>query len=216
MRFEKKHKASSKRWLKRQASDPYVKGAGKAGYRSRASYKLKELNEKHRFLKPGLVVVDLGAAPGGWLQVALEAHVLEQGGALIGLDLLPIEPLEGVPCFQGDFLSPEAQDFLQQTLEGRQVDVVLSDMAPSTTGHGSTDALRLYRLAEAALLFCQGNLAKTGVFVTKIFQGTGEAEFRSSLKQTFSKVISEKPPASRRASPEMYIVAKGLREGASS
>ena len=196
---------SSHRWMQRHLNDEYVKRSRKEGYRSRAAYKLLELQEKDRFLKPGQVVVDLGAAPGGWLQVARE--VVGGRGRVIGLDLLEIDPLPGVELIQGDFLEESTLARLQQTLDDRPVDLVLSDMAPNISGIAAVDQPRAMYLCELALDFCRQALRPGGGFVCKVFQGEGFDAFYREVKSSFRRVVTRKPKASRPKSREVYLVA---------
>ncbi len=196
---------SSHRWMQRHLNDEYVKRSQKDGYRSRAAYKLLELQEKDRFLKPGQVVVDLGAAPGGWLQVA--RSVVGGKGRVIGLDLLEIDPLPGVELLQGDFLEEATLARLEAMLDGRPVDVVLSDMAPNISGINAVDQPRAMYLCELALDFCRQALREGGTFVTKVFQGEGFDEYYRDLKSSFRRVVTRKPKASRPKSREVYLVA---------
>lgn len=201
----KKAKESSKKWIERQLNDPYVARAKAEGYRARAAYKLIELDDKFHFLKRGARVIDLGAAPGGWAQVAMK-----RGCKIVGVDLLPIEPLAGAQFFQMDILAPETAPALIAALGGAP-DIVLSDMAANTTGHTKTDQIRTGALAEAAAEFALENLAPGGVFVTKAFQGGLETGVLTRLKQGFTTVRHAKPPASRAESAEVYVVAQGFR-----
>lgn len=201
-------KLSSTLWLQRQLNDPYVARARAEGYRSRAAYKLLELDEKFSFLKPGGRVVDLGAAPGGWAQVAARA-VLPQG-LVVGIDYLDMPPIEGVKLLQMDFLEDEAPDRLKKMLGG-EADIVMSDMAAPTTGHKNTDHLRIIALAETALDFAEEVLAPGGVYIAKVLQGGSEKSLLDRLKQNFDKVGHAKPKASRADSAEMYVVAQGFR-----
>ncbi len=196
---------SSHRWMQRHVNDEYVKRSQKEGYRSRAAYKLLELQEKDRFLKPGQVVVDLGAAPGGWLQVA--QSVVGAKGRVIGLDLLDIDPLPGVELLQGDFLEEATLARLETLLDGRPVDVVLSDMAPNISGIAAVDQPRSMYLCELALDFCRQALREGGVFVTKVFQGEGFDDYYRDVKASFRRVVTRKPKASRPKSREVYLVA---------
>jgi 23S rRNA (uridine2552-2'-O)-methyltransferase len=198
----------SQRWLERQLNDPYVAAARARGYRSRAAFKLVELDEKFRLLKPGGRVVDLGAAPGGWTQVAV-AKVGDRG-KVVGLDLLPVDPVPGATILEGDFQDAEAEKAVERLLDG-QADLVLSDMAPNTTGHAATDHLRIMSLAELALDFALRVLAPGGAFVAKVFQGGSEKAFLETLKQRFATVRHAKPPASRKDSAELYVVATGFK-----
>lgn len=207
-----KRSTSSARWLTRQLNDPYVAEAQRRGYRSRAAFKLLQLNEKFNLLRPGLRVVDLGAAPGGWTQVAvaLVQPDLGRGGRVVGLDILPMDPLPGVTTLQADFLDPAAPEQLHTALDGL-ADLVLSDMAAPTTGHPSTDHLRIMALAEAAYAFAIDVLAPGGAFVCKLFQGGAERSLLEPLKRDFTQVRHAKPAASRAESSETYVVATGFR-----
>jgi len=202
-------KPSSTRWLQRQLNDPYVAAAKRDGYRSRSAYKLIEIDDKFHLLQPGAVVVDLGAAPGGWSQVA--AKRVTPGGKVIAIDLLEMDPLPDVNVLQGDFVEDGALHAVNTALEGRKADVVLSDMAPSATGHRQTDHLRTVALAEAALDFALGVLAPGGAFCAKVFQGGAEGEMLGILKRAFATVRHVKPRASRPESPETYVLATGFR-----
>ncbi len=207
VRTTRSRTAGQARWLERQLNDPYVLRAKDAGLRSRAAFKLLELDAKFKLLKPGLRVVDLGAAPGGWTQVAVQ----KGAGRVVAIDLLPVEPIPGAEMLQGDFLAPEAPDRVRAALGG-PADLVLSDMAANTTGHAATDHLRIMGLAEAALDFALSVLAPGGAFVCKLFQGGGEREFQALLKTHFAQVRHAKPPASRKDSAETYVVAQGFRK----
>lgn len=205
-------KLSSTLWLHRQLNDPYVKQAKLDGYRSRAAYKLLELDERFRLLKPGMAVVDLGAAPGGWTQVAVQKtqpdkHIKAQ---VVGLDLLPIDGIPHSTLLQMDFTDEAAPAALRALLL-RPADIVLSDMAPNTTGHGVTDHIRIMNLCELAFMFACEVLAENGVFVTKVFQGGAQSELLTQVKQRFRVVKHAKPKASRADSSEMYLVATGFR-----
>ncbi len=208
----KKRKPSSTRWLQRQLNDPYVHEARKLGYRSRAAFKLKELDDRFHLLKPGIKVVDLGAAPGGWTQVAVErvkpnpAH----GGAVVGIDILEWDPVPGATVLVGDFLADDSPERLKQALGG-PADLVLSDMAAPATGHSSTDHLRIVAMVEVALDFAMDVLAPGGAFVAKVFQGGAERELLDPLKRRFATVRHAKPAASRKESSELYVVATGFR-----
>lgn len=206
-------KRSSVKWLQRQLNDPYVAKAKIAGYRSRAAFKLTELNERFGFLKSGATVVDLGAAPGGWTQVAVEiaGPGTPEGSAVVGIDILPWDTVAGADCLTMDFLDPAAPEALRTALGGRLPDVVLSDMAPSTTGHGPTDHVRIVGLCEAAWQFAKEVLAPGGAFVCKVFQGGAEGDLLQEVKASFAEVRHAKPPASRKESPEVYLVATGFR-----
>lgn len=208
LRTAKGRSTGSQLWLQRQLNDPYVRAAKAAGYRSRAAFKLLELDEKLPLLKPGYRVVDLGAAPGGWTQVAV-ARVGERG-KVVGLDLLAMDPIPGATLLQGDFQDPAAERAVLDALDG-QADLVMSDMAPNTTGHGATDHLRIIALAELALDFACKVLAPGGGFVAKVFQGGSEKSLLDGLKRHFATVKHVKPPASRKDSAELYVVAGGFR-----
>jgi 23S rRNA (uridine2552-2'-O)-methyltransferase len=197
---------SSQRWLNRQLNDPYVAAAKSAGYRSRAAFKMLELDDKYKLIGKHALVVDLGAAPGGWSQVALQRGAAK----VIGIDLLPIIPVEGAEFVQGDFMEEGMDARLTEMLGGR-ADLVLSDMAPNTTGHVATDHIRIMALAETALAFACDILAPGGAFVAKLFQGGAERDMLNTLKLRFRNVRHAKPPASRKDSKEMYVVAMGFR-----
>ena len=202
---------SSKLWLERQLNDPYVARAKREGYRSRAAYKLAEVDDKHRFLKPGAKVVDLGAAPGGWSQVAAKRVGAAQGrGRVVAIDLLAMDAIPGVEFVQLDFLDPRAPEQLQRLLGG-PADVVLSDMAANATGHRQTDHLKIMALVEAAAEFARQVLKPGGVFVAKVLQGGTEASLLAVLKRDFSSVKHIKPAASRSDSAELYLFASGFR-----
>lgn len=205
VRTARGRKNSSTRWLDRQLNDPYVHKAQQRGYRSRAAFKLEEIDEKANVLKPGLRVVDLGAAPGGWSQVAAE-----KGCDVIALDLLPMEALPGVHALQLDFMDEKAYEVLIDTV-GEGADLVLSDMAPNTVGHKSTDHLRIMALVEAAYEFAGEVLKPGGGFVAKVFQGGTQTELLAQMKKDFTSVKHIKPPASRQDSSETYVVAMGYR-----
>jgi 23S rRNA (uridine2552-2'-O)-methyltransferase len=203
---------SSKLWLERQLNDPYVAAAKREGYRSRAAYKLDEIADKYGVLKPGGLVVDLGAAPGGWSQVAAKRVKAEEGrGAVIALDILPFDAIPGVTVLLQDFSEPEADSRLIEALAGRRADAVLSDMAAPTTGHRPTDHLRIMGLAEEALAFAVKVLAPGGAFLAKVFQGGSEKSLLDVLKRDFAAVRHIKPKASRAESPELYVLATGFR-----
>lgn len=199
---------SSQRWLARQLNDPYVQKAKKEGYRSRAAYKLSEIDDKFRFLKPGVHVVDLGAAPGGWTQIALER--VGPKGLVIGVDLMSMEPLLGAHLICGDFFDAKVLEELKSKLMGL-VHVVLSDMAAPSTGHPQTDHIRIMALAEEAFAFAQEVLVQGGSFVAKVLRGGTEKELLVLLKKHFEKVTHFKPPASRSDSAEIYVIALGYR-----
>ncbi|MBU8537852.1 RlmE family RNA methyltransferase [Falsiroseomonas tokyonensis] len=206
LRTAKGRTIGSQRWLERQLNDPFVKEAKARGLRSRAAFKLEQMDDKFRLLKPGARVVDLGAAPGGWTQVALARGA----GRVVGIDLLPIDPIAGAILMQGDFQEVEAEHRVLAALDG-QADLVMSDMAPNTTGHNATDHLRIMALAEIALDFAGRVLAPGGGFVTKVLAGGSEKEFLATLKRDFAVVRHAKPPASRKDSAELYVVATGYR-----
>jgi 23S rRNA (uridine2552-2'-O)-methyltransferase len=202
---------SSRRWLERQLNDPYVARARREGYRSRAAYKLVEVDDKHRFLKPGLRVVDLGAAPGGWSQVAARRVGAPEGrGRVVAIDLLAMDAILGVEFVQLDFLDAAAPDRLKELLGG-PADVVLSDMAANATGHRATDHLKIVALVEAAAAFAREVLAPGGAFLAKVIQGGTEAALLADLKRDFASVKHVKPAASRADSAELYVLATGFR-----
>jgi 23S rRNA (uridine2552-2'-O)-methyltransferase len=205
-RVKKKVKESSRHWIERQLNDPYVARAKAEGYRARAAYKLSELDDRFHFIKKGARVVDLGAAPGGWAQVCVKRGV----GKVVGVDLLPIDPLPGAAFLQMDFLAHDAPAAVMKALGGPP-DLVLSDMAANTTGHAKTDQIRTGALAEAAADFALAHLVPGGAFVTKAFQGGLDADLLQRLKQNFESVRHAKPPASRAESAEVYVVAMGRR-----
>jgi 23S rRNA (uridine2552-2'-O)-methyltransferase len=207
----KKRSHSSTLWLERQLNDPYVARARTAGLRSRAAYKLMEIDDKHRLLRPGLRVVDLGAAPGGWSQVAAKCVGVGEGrGAVVAIDLLAMPAVPGVEFAQLDFLDAAAPGKLKAMLGGK-ADVVLSDMAANATGHRKTDHLRIVALAEAAAEFAREVLAPGGAFLCKVLQGGTEASLLAQLKRDFSSVKHVKPAASRADSAELYLLATGFR-----
>ncbi len=197
---------SSARWLREHFTDEYVKRAQHEGYRSRAVYKLLEIHEKDRLLRPGLTVVDLGAAPGGWSQLA--AHRVGEQGTVIALDILPIEPLPGVECIEGDFREVVVLEQLLSVLNGRPVDLVISDMAPNTSGIKAVDQPRGMYLAELALDFARRCLRPGGDFLTKAFQGEGFDSYLNELRAAFATVAIRKPKASRARSAEQYLLAR--------
>ncbi len=207
LKREKRRTPSSRAWLERQISDPYVARAKREGLRSRAAYKLVEIDDKYRLLKPGARVVDLGAAPGGWSEVA--ARRIEANGRVIAIDLLDMKPIAGVEFLKLDFLDEAAPRRLKALLGGK-ADVVLSDMAANATGHRQTDHLRIMALAEAAAHFAREVLAEGGSFLCKVLQGGTEAALLSALKRDFTSVKHVKPPASRSESAELYLFAKGF------
>jgi 23S rRNA (uridine2552-2'-O)-methyltransferase len=202
---------ASRRWLERQLNDPYVARAKREGFRSRAAYKLAEIDDKHRFLKAGGKVADLGAAPGGWSQVAAKrVRAGEGGGRVVAIDLLDIDPVPGVDFVQLDFMAADAPDRLKAMLGG-PADVVLSDMAANATGHRQTDHLKIMGLAEAAAEFAREVLKPGGVFLAKVLQGGTEGQLLASLKRDFASVKHVKPAASRSDSAELYVLATGFR-----
>ena len=203
----RKRTAQSTRWLERQLNDPYVKRAKADGYRSRAAYKLTELDERFAFLKGKRRVVDLGIAPGGWAQVVRRTV---PKAAIVGIDLLPVDPIEGVTILQLDFMDDVAPERLTAALDGAP-DLVLSDMAANTVGHPQTDALRTMGLVEAALAFAVDVLAPGGAFVGKVFAGGADTALVAEMKRNFVTVKHAKPPASRKASSEWYVVAQGFK-----
>ena len=207
----KGRKTSSTRWLQRQLNDPFVAAAKRDGYRSRAAYKLTELDEKFHLIKRGARVIDLGAAPGGWSQVAIRK--VGDGGRVIAIDKDPIEPIADVMFAQIDFLDPDAPDRIKE-MAGGPVDVVLSDMAASSTGHRQTDHLKIMALCEAAIDFACEVLAPGGSFAAKVLQGGTERELLTKLQQHFETVRHAKPKASRKDSAESYVVATGFKSAA--
>ena len=210
----KKRSHSSTLWLQRQLNDPYVARAKRDGYRSRAAYKLIEIDDKFHILKPGARVVDLGAAPGGWSQIAAKRVGAQEGkagkGKVVGIDLLDMDAIPGVDFMVLDFLDERAPDLITETLGGR-ADVVLSDMAANATGHRKTDHLRIMGLVEAAAEFAKEILSPNGAFVSKVLQGGTENELLAALKRDFQTVKHVKPAASRSDSSELYVVATGYR-----
>lgn len=204
-----KRSKSSRKWLDRHFNDAYVKQAQTAGYRSRAAFKLLELQEKDRILRPGMRVVDLGAAPGGWSQIARDR--VGEKGQVIALDLLPMDPIAGVSIIQGDFREAEPLAALRNLLGGEPVDLVISDIAPNLTGMASVDQPRAIYLCELALDFALESLKPGGGFVVKVFQGAGFDEFLKAVKQAFGRVVSRKPDASRAKSREIYLVAGNFK-----
>lgn len=214
LKTARKRSASSQRWLERQLNDPYVAAAKREGWRSRAAFKLIEIDDKYRFLKPGQRVVDLGAAPGGWTQVAAQRVKSAEGrGQVIGIDYLPVDAIAGATILELDFLDDDAPDKLKALLRDGGADIVLSDMAAPTTGHASTDHLRIMGLAEAAAAFAAEVLAPGGAFLAKVFQGGTERGLLDMLKRDFAIVRHVKPKASRADSAELYVLATGFRGG---
>ena len=204
----KRRSISSNRWLQRQLNDPYVQKAQQLGYRSRAAFKLSELDDKYKFLKPNQVIVDLGAAPGGWCQVVAERC---KGATIIALDLLPIEPLAMTTCLEMDFTEEDAPAKLLALLPAGGVDMVLSDMAPNSSGNPSLDHLRIMGLVEMALEFAYEVLKPGGGFVCKVWQGGTETELLKQLRKRFTSVRHAKPPSSRKDSAETFLIALGWK-----
>jgi 23S rRNA (uridine2552-2'-O)-methyltransferase len=214
VRTAKRRTASSTRWLERQLNDPYVTRAKDEGYRARSAYKLIEIDDRYRLLAPGKRVVDLGAAPGGWSQVAAaRVRSTDTDPLVVAIDYLDMDPIPGVTILKKDFLDPDAPDVLRAALGGHQADVVLSDMAAPTTGHRQTDHLRTIHLCEMAADFAVTVLKPGGHFVAKVFRGGTEQALLATLKRDFASLHHVKPPASRAASVELYLVAKGFRGG---
>jgi len=209
---KKKHR-SNPEWIRRHVTDPYVKRSVQEGLRSRAAYKLSEIDDKDRLLRPGLSVVDLGAAPGSWSQVVCQrvtARGGEPSGRIVALDILPMEPIPNVDFIQGDFREEVVERQLADLLAG-PVDLVLSDMAPNLSGIAAVDAARSLHLAELALEFARRHLKPEGAFLVKAFQGSGYSQFVEQLKRVFRTVAVRKPAASRESSAEVYLLARGLR-----
>ena len=204
----KSRSKSSAKWLARQLNDPYVAEAQRLGYRSRAAFKLIQLDEKFHFLGKGKRIVDLGCAPGGWTQVAVMRN--KGAGKVVGIDILETKPIEGAMLIQQDFSQPEAAEKLKSLLNGK-ADIVMSDMAANTTGHQQTDHLRTIGLVEAAYEFAKEVLADGGIFIAKVFQGGAEGMLLADAKRNFAKVGHCKPDASRQGSPETYLVCIGFR-----
>jgi 23S rRNA (uridine2552-2'-O)-methyltransferase len=206
-----KRTASSARWLERQLNDPYVAEARRLGYRSRAAFKLAQLDDRFGLIALGARVVDLGAAPGGWTQVAVErSHAREGRGRVVAVDMSPMEPIAGAEILELDFLAPEAPERIRAALGG-PADLVMSDMAAPATGHPQTDHLRIMALAEAAYAFAGEVLAPGGAFLAKVLRGGAEKQLLDALKRDFATVRHVKPPASRADSAEIYVVATGFR-----
>ncbi|OJX09838.1 MAG: 23S rRNA methyltransferase [Caedibacter sp. 37-49] len=205
-------KPSSQRWLQRQLNDPYVQEAQARGFRSRAAFKLLELNEKFHFLKAGITLIDLGAAPGGWTQVAVQKiNPRHTGGKVIGIDLLEIQPITDATLIQGDFLETNQRQKIKELIK-EKVHVVISDMAASTIGHANTDHLRTIALAEMAFNFAREVLMPGGTFISKVFQGGTDPELLKEMKRHFKTIKHVKPQASRKESPEMYVIALGFQQ----
>jgi 23S rRNA (uridine2552-2'-O)-methyltransferase len=201
---------SSKQWLRRHVNDPYVQRSRKEGYRSRSAYKLTEIDDRDKVLKPGMTVIDLGSAPGGWSQVA--AKRVGAQGRVIALDLLQMEPIPGVEFLLGDFNTDEGLEVVRQALGESRADVVLSDMAPNMSGIAMSDQARSMELAEIAFQFAALHLKRQGAFMVKIFQGAGYDDYLRSLRRSFEKVVVRKPEASRDESAEQYLLARILRQ----
>ena len=199
---------SSNKWLERQLNDPYVAESKRLGYRSRAAFKLIQLDEKYKFLGKGKRIVDLGCAPGGWTQVAVQRN--KGAGLVVGIDLLETTPVSGATLIQQDFTEEGAADKLKELLNG-EADIVMSDMAANTTGHQQTDHLRTIGLVEIAYEFAKEVLAENGIFIAKVFKGGTEAQLLADIKKHFRKVSHCKPDASRSGSPEEYLVAEGFK-----
>jgi 23S rRNA (uridine2552-2'-O)-methyltransferase len=211
----KRRAVSSTRWLERQLNDPYVARAKAEGYRARSAYKLIEIDDRYKLLAPGKRVVDLGAAPGGWAEVAADrVRSADADPRVVAVDYLDMDPLPGVSVLKKDILDVDAPEVIRATLGGKPADIVLSDMAAPTTGHRQTDHLRTEHLSEAAAEFALEVLRPGGHFLTKVFQGGSEGELLALLKRRFRSVHHVKPPASRAASVELYLVAKGFRPDA--
>ena len=200
---------SSQRWLTRNARDKYVKRARQEGARSRAIFKLEEIDRRDHLLRPGMTVVDLGAAPGGWSQYVKSR--VGDSGRVLALDILPMEPIVGVEFIEGDFTEQPVLDLLMQRIEGKPVDLVISDMAPNMSGVASVDQARSMNLAELALEFSDKSLKPGGSLLIKTFQGAGFNEFHAQLRRRFEKLVARKPPASRAESKEIYLLGRGFR-----
>ncbi|EMR12671.1 cell division protein FtsJ / Ribosomal RNA large subunit methyltransferase J [Methylophaga lonarensis MPL] len=200
---------SSQNWLKEHFDDPYVKKAQQKGYRSRATFKLEEIDQKDKLIRPGMAVVDLGSAPGGWSDYAL--HKVGDSGTVVALDILPMTPLTGVHFIEGDFREDEVLQQLETVLAGKQVDLVLSDMAPNMSGVGTVDQAGSMYLVELALDFALNHLSKQGDFLVKVFQGEGFDAYFAAMREHFKKVVTRKPDASRARSREVYLLGRGLK-----
>ena len=213
LRTAKGRKIASTRWLQRQLNDPYVEEAKRKGYRSRAAFKLAEIDDKYHLLRPGMTVVDLGAAPGGWSQIATQRLKLMAGkGRVIAVDLVEMEPISGVVQLKLDMTGPDAAGRIRAALGGGPADVVLSDMHAPATGHKATDHLRIMSLVEAALDLAEDILVPGGTFLAKALQGGASKELVARLNRSFAKVRHVKPKASRAESAEMYVLATGFRD----
>jgi 23S rRNA (uridine2552-2'-O)-methyltransferase len=212
LRTAKGRKLASTRWLTRQLNDPYVEEAKRRGYRSRAAFKLSEIDDKYHLLRPGMSVVDLGAAPGGWSQVAAQRIKMMTGkGTVIAVDVVEMEPISGVTALKLDLTDPDAADRIDEALNGKKADLVMSDMHAPATGHKQTDHLRIMGLVEAALDVAEDVLAPGGTFLAKVLQGGAGKELVARLNSSFAKVHHVKPKASRAESAEMYVLATGFR-----
>ncbi|HEY4201589.1 MAG TPA: RlmE family RNA methyltransferase [Devosiaceae bacterium] len=208
----KKRKLSSTIWLERQLNDPYVARARAEGFKSRAAFKLIEIDERHKLLRKGMRVVDLGAAPGGWSQVAAKiTGSTDENPLIVGIDYLDMDPIQGVILLKKDFTEDDAPQMLIDALGGHKADLVMSDMAWPTTGHRPTDHLRIVHLVEIAAEFALDVLAPGGSFIAKVFQGGTEHQLLAELKRNFATTFHAKPPSSRSDSAEAYLVAKGFR-----
>jgi 23S rRNA (uridine2552-2'-O)-methyltransferase len=217
LKTARRRTASSQRWLERQLNDPYVAASKREGFRSRAAYKLKEIDERYHLLKPGQRVIDLGAAPGGWSQIAAtRVKSLEGKGQVVAIDYLGVEPIPGVEILELDFTHETAEAQLKSLLRDGAADVVLSDMAAPTIGHSNTDHLRIMALAEMAAAFAVDVLTPCGAFLCKVLQGGTERDLLDILKRNFATVRHVKPPASRSDSAELYVLATGFRGSARS
>lgn len=201
-----KRTKSGKAWMHEHVTDPYVRKAQIDGYRSRAAYKLLEIDQRDHLLRPGMTVVDLGAAPGSWCQVAVQR--MKGQGRVLAIDLLPVAPMTGVDSLEGDFTEQAALDWLEQRLQSGRVDLVLSDMAPNISGVGLRDQARHYELCELALDFAVKWLKPDGAFLVKVFQGVGFEDFRAQMRHAFEQVVIRKPEASRDRSTEVYLLGR--------
>lgn len=206
---KKKHSASSKRWLKEHFDDKYVQKAQREGWRSRAIYKLEALQIKDKLLRPGMTVVDLGAAPGGWSQFA--AQSVGDSGTIIACDILPMDPIAGVNFLEGDFRDEKVLETLLDRIGGKNVDLILSDMAPNMSGNSSVDQARSMYLVELALDMCSQVLKSDGTFVVKVFHGEGFDDFFKLVRESFKTIKTRKPDSSRARSREVYLVASGYK-----
>jgi len=212
VRTAKGRKLASTRWLQRQLNDPYIEEAKRRGYRSRSAFKLAEIDDRYHVLRPGMTVVDLGAAPGGWSQIAAQrVRVMAGEGCVIAVDLTTMEPISGVIQLGLDLTDPEAPDRIEESLSRKKADAVLSDMHAPATGHKATDHLRIMSLVEAALDFAEAVLAPGGTFLCKVLQGGASRDLVARLNRSFAKVRHVKPKASRAESAEMYVLATGFR-----